>query len=84
MFENTTFVGMDAHKKQIQVAIMPPNGDLIEWTVLNDPAAIRRMVRKIQRTAAGDVKSCYEAGPCGYELQRRILSQGMDCTVIAP
>lgn len=27
---------------------------------------------------------CYEAGPCGYELYRFIVSQGHQCIVVAP
>ena len=84
MQKDITFVGMDAHKKNIQVAMLTPDMGVTEWTVSNEPAAIRRMVKKIQREAKGEVESCYEAGPCGYELQRRIRAQGMECTVIAP
>jgi len=84
MQEGITFIGMDAHKKKIQVAMLMPNMGVTEWTVPNEPTAVRRMVRKIQREAKGKVKSCYEAGPCGYELQRCIRAQGMACTVVAP
>ena len=84
MQESITFVGMDAHKKNIQVAMLTPDMGVTEWTVHNEPAAVRRMVKKIQREAKGEVMSCYEAGPCGYELQRRIRAQGMECIVIAP
>ncbi len=27
---------------------------------------------------------CYEAGPCGYELYRLIVSEGHQCEVVAP
>jgi len=27
---------------------------------------------------------CYEAGPCGYGLQRQLVEAGHDCIVIAP
>ena len=37
---------------------------------MNEKSAVRRMVRKVEREAAGEVRFCYEAGPCGYALQR--------------
>ena len=64
------WVGLDAHKKAINVAVL--SGDergLQEWTVENKPAAIRRLVNKLVRAADGrEVRCCYEAGPCGYAL----------------
>jgi transposase len=56
----------------------------VEWQAANEKAAVRRMVRKIQREATGEVHFCYEAGPCGYALQRWIVEAGAVCVVIAP
>lgn len=43
------------------------------------------MVRRIEREAPGQVRACYEAGPCGYALQRQITHAGeMSCMVVAP
>ena len=50
----------------------------------NEPNAIRRLVRKLEREAPGPVRSCYEAGPCGYALQRRMTTTRVACQVIAP
>jgi transposase len=30
------------------------------------------------------LRSCYEAGPCGYELYRRLKVAGINCVVAAP
>ena len=86
MDEGITYVGMDSHKKTIQVAMLLPGVDKpVEWRVANEPKAIRRMVKKVSRQAPGEVRSCYEAGPCGYSLQRTIHAAGpMVCEVIAP
>jgi transposase len=84
MHEDTTYVGLDAHKKQLKVALLKPSGEFVEWAVANEPAGISRMARKIQREAPGQVECCYEAGPCGYDLQRQLCSQGMACIVVAP
>lgn len=84
MRQDTTFVGLDVHKKQIRVAMLKPTGELVEWTVNNEPTAVRRMARKILREAPGPVACCYEAGPCGYEVQRQLRAQKVDCIVVAP
>jgi transposase len=82
-----TFVGMDAHKKAINVAMLLPGGNQpVEWQVANEPAAIRRLAKKLTREAAGgEVRCCYEAGPCGYALQREFKAAGgIICEVVAP
>ena len=38
----------------------------------------------LQRAAPGPVVACYEAGPCGFALQRRLQAEGIDWQVIAP
>lgn len=80
-----TFVGMDAHKKAINVAmLLPGQSEPVEWQLANEPAAIRRLAKKLQREAPGEVRCCYEAGPCGYVLQRQLETGGVICEVVAP
>jgi transposase len=81
-----TFVGMDAHKRAINVAmLLPGRKDPVEWQVTNEPAAIKRLARRIEREAPGEVRCCYEAGPCGYVLQRELESAAkIICEVVAP
>ena len=85
MKQATTFVGIDAHKKDLFVAMLsgrsaPP----VTWQLANEPAAVRRLVRKLERDAPGPVHVFYEAGPCGYALQRQITTPRVACDVIAP
>jgi transposase len=81
----TTFVGLDAHKVSIKLAVVLPGASKpVEWQVENEKASVRRMIRKVQRLAPGEVRFCYEAGPCGYALQRWIREQGVACVVVAP
>lgn len=56
----------------------------VTWTVANDARSIRRTVRRIMSKAGGSVLYCYEAGPLGFTLYRRILKEGFDCQVVAP
>ena len=79
--QDITFVGMDAHKLSIKAAVLyPGRSESVMLEIPNEKAAIRRMVRKIEREAPGAVRYCYEAGPCGYALQRQIEG----CEVVAP
>jgi transposase len=84
--EGITFVGLDAHKEWISVAMLLPGQEAaIEWQVPNEAAAIRKMLRRIEREAPGEVRFCYEAGPCGYALQRQITAGSeASCMVVAP
>jgi len=88
MFESITYVALDDHKKKHQVAVLLPGvdrGDAITWRIENTRAGIRKMVRKVLKMAPGDVRFCYEAGPNGYVLQRRIEGfDGVSCVVVAP
>ena len=85
MSEPITYVGIDAHKRELHVAMLV--GDVstpVTWTARNEPRAIDRLRRKLERAARGRVECCYEAGPCGYALQRRLQRDRIGCQVIAP
>ena len=85
MRESITHVALDAHMRMLQVAMLLPGSEVpIEWQVANEAGAIRRMVKRILKEAKGEVRMCYEAGPCGYALQRTLKDLGVDCVVIAP
>jgi transposase len=81
----TTYVGIDAHKKDLFIAMLVgTHATPVTWTVPNEPNAVRRLVRKLEREAPGAVQACYEAGPCGYALQRQMTTPRVSCQVIAP
>ena len=85
MKESITYVGMDTHKRQHSVAILSPEADEPQRdTVTNRAADIRRLVRRVARHAPGPVRYAYEAGVCGFALQRQIVAAGGECIVIAP
>ncbi len=80
-----TYVGLDAHKKEISIAAyFGGEAEPVTWTISNDAHSIRRMSRRIIRNKGGSVLCCYEAGPLGFTLYRRILKEGSDCQVVAP
>ena len=85
MKEATTHVGMDVHKKDIVVSLLPPGCERTEdWTVPHTVRSVDRLIGKLKREAGEELECAYEAGPCGYALQRRFQSQGVLCRVIAP
>ena len=85
MREVITYVGIDAHKKDLFVAMLIGQEKTpVTWQLANEPHAVRRLVRKLEREAPGAVRACYEAGPCGYALQRQMTTARVNCQVIAP
>ena len=85
MKQVTTFVGIDAHKKDLFIAMLIGDQSTpVTWQLANEPTAVRRLVRKLEREAPGPVRACYEAGPCGYALQRQMTTTRVSCQVIAP
>jgi len=85
MDKGISYVAMDTSKRSLQVAALyAGRPGYVQWEVVNEPAAVKRMVRKAQREAGGEVIFCYEAGPCGYALQRQIEAMGVRCVVVAP
>ena len=85
MKQVTTYVGIDAHKKDLFVAMLIGTQTApVTWTVPNEPKAVRRLVRTLERETPGAVRVFYEAGPCGYALQRQVTTSRVSCDVIAP
>ena len=81
----TTYVAMDTHKKQHAVAVLDRRtGEIRQFSVKNTVRDIGKMVKRIAREAPAAVKFCYEAGVCGFTLQRRIEAMGYKCIAIAP
>jgi transposase len=82
--DSTVYVGLDVHKESIVAACAVDYGEVqalgqvgireYEW---------ERLCKRMQSKAA-KVVFVYEAGPCGYALQRFFSRKGYDCKVCAP
>ena len=84
--DRTVCVGLDTHKAKIAVAVAEPGreGEVrFHGEIANQPEAVRRLIERLA-DKHNRLKVCYEAGPCGYGLQRQVTALGHDCTVVAP
>ena len=85
-------VGLDTHKAKIAVAVAvavavaePGRSGEVRFRgeIANRPEAVRRLIERLAEKN-GELRVCYEAGPCGYGLHRQITALGHDCAVVAP
>lgn len=85
MEQSSTVVGLDVHKDTITVAVLPVGADRIAETtrIENHPKAIEKLVQRL-KARYGLLTFVYEAGPCGYDVQRQLTALGQRCVVIAP
>lgn len=86
MEQATTFIGLDVHKETIAVALaeVGQRGRVREYgKIAHRPAAVTALAAKLAPTGRA-LQSCYEAGPCGYGIQRQLTLAGNGCVVAAP
>jgi len=76
------YVGMDVHKESVSIAVLEDRGLRPTVKLRNEQRELRRLFTRLKRE--GEVRACYEAGSCGYEIQRLLGSMGIGCDVIAP
>ena len=86
MAEPITYVGLDVHKETIAVALAAAGkrGEVRGYgTIANTPGALKALADKLAKSGAA-LRFCYEAGPCGYGIQRQLSAAGHECVVVAP
>ena len=68
----TMYVGIDAHKKDLFVAMLIGTEQTpVTWQLANEPRAVHRLVRELERETPGPIRVFYEAGPCGMRCSAR-------------
>jgi transposase len=82
--DSTLFVALDVHKDSITVAYALDHGE-IETLGKTGTSQIEidRLCKRL-KAKGRHIKVVYEAGPCGYGLQRRLTAKGFECMVCAP
>jgi transposase len=87
MGKDRLFVGLDTDKRHIDVAVAEGDrgGEVRYWgKIANEPASVDRVLRRLSKSGK-HLEICYEAGPCGYGLYRRLNGRaGVSCQVVAP
>jgi transposase len=76
---------MDVHADSIHVSVYRGTEatPIEEYESLTDNRSKGRLLKKLQGLP-GSVRCVYEAGPCGYELQRFLSKNGIVCEIAAP
>ncbi len=65
------FVGMDVHKESIDITLAEEGGEVRRWGQIGgDRAALVKAVRKLESLGRASCVFVYEAGPCGFWIQR--------------
>jgi transposase len=83
MAKSTTIIAFDQHAATtVAAVVLPGHRTPALHTLSSDSPTISRFVDRLRRQ--GPVTCCYEAGPCGFELQRTLTGDGVRCEVIAP
>jgi transposase len=83
MLQSITIVAFDQHAAATVAAVLlPGHRTPALQTLTSDAGTILRFVERLRRQSP--VQCCYEAGPCGFELQRALTGRQIPCDVIAP
>jgi transposase len=83
------YLGLDVDKEWIVIAVA-------EWgrtgavhdlgAISNDLHALEKLLARLRKRYGPEVliRACYEAGPCGFGIARRLKQLGVECQVVAP
>lgn len=79
------YIGLDVHKDSITIATADGGRSPAKKfkTIANDGIRLLKALRLLT-PEGGRVQVCYEAGPTGYGLYRRLREAGIECRVVAP
>lgn len=81
--KSTTIIAFDQHAATtVAAVVLPGQRTSALHTLSSDSPTILRFVDRLHRQ--GPIRCCYEAGPCGFELQRALSARDLPCDVIAP
>ena len=84
-----TYIGLDVHKSTISIAYAAADGSdpVFYGKTTGSNLSVERALTKLRKkfgVEKEDLRICYEAGPTGFVLVRRLIQLNYDCIVIAP
>jgi len=79
------WIGIDDHADKWTIAYFRGDAEkpTKEFELMPDESGYRKLIA-FAKTLGKKVRIVYEAGPCGYELYRRLRKAGLQCEVAAP
>ena len=86
MEEVRAFIGFDLHKETVSVAVAEAGrgGEVRHiGNFRNTPEDIAKLARRLRRKFS-TLAFVYEAGSCGYNVQRQLAELGLTCQICAP
>jgi transposase len=83
------YLGLDVHQDTIAPAVAEEGrrGEVRDCgAISHDLHAVEKFLARLRQVHGPEVliRACYEAGPCGFGLARRLLQLGVECSVVAP
>lgn len=78
----TIFCGIDVHKKSWRVNVRNEEFELEDYS--QDPCEELLLNHLKKRYPGASIKAVYEAGFCGFGLQRSLQRSGVDCIMVNP
>ena len=87
MKKEILFLGLDVHAQTIAIATAEGGGGEARTygSIPNDLHALEKVFAKLRKAHPGvALRVCYEAGPTGFVLARRLAQLKIECMVVAP
>lgn len=83
------YLGLDVHSDRMAVAVAEGgrSGEVRDLGAIScDLHAVEKLLGRLRKQHGSEVviQACYEAGPCGFGIARRLRQLGVDCQVVAP
>lgn len=81
----TNWIGIDDHADKWTIAHYEGMNEepRREWELVPSESGYRKLIGDL-KALGGEVRVVYEAGPCGFEMYRRLRKSGITCEVAAP